>query len=209
MLLILLTVKQIALPLNVQNGPHRQEEGCVYLWNYSIQLRWNQKCIMLNWSPLKSKPGHERTQRMRSACCAGIKTVRQLCEWLFCISCLFLSFYERKYKVFLRLFAHQREYQALMNQRWRCLWEAAVLVPTLSGVIVMTNPRTGNKNRSPNLAAFTYIITGPVFFYIHFLNSSVSEGWISVRGHDCCHNFDSAHAGFQTAWQKTAENTSM
>ncbi|XP_031149314.1 FGGY carbohydrate kinase domain-containing protein isoform X1 [Sander lucioperca] len=27
------------------------------------------------------------------------------------------SFYERKYKVFLRLFAHQREYQALMNQR--------------------------------------------------------------------------------------------
>ncbi|KAG7227288.1 hypothetical protein INR49_000292 [Caranx melampygus] len=27
------------------------------------------------------------------------------------------SFYEKKYKVFLRLFAHQREYQALMNQR--------------------------------------------------------------------------------------------
>lgn len=27
------------------------------------------------------------------------------------------SFYERKYKVFLRLFAHQREYQALMNTR--------------------------------------------------------------------------------------------
>ncbi|XP_076018311.1 FGGY carbohydrate kinase domain-containing protein isoform X2 [Genypterus blacodes] len=27
------------------------------------------------------------------------------------------SFYERKYKVFLRLFAHQREYQALMSQR--------------------------------------------------------------------------------------------
>ncbi|XP_045907359.1 FGGY carbohydrate kinase domain-containing protein isoform X4 [Micropterus dolomieu] len=27
------------------------------------------------------------------------------------------SFYERKYKVFLRLFAHQREYQAIMNQR--------------------------------------------------------------------------------------------
>ncbi|KAI3375209.1 hypothetical protein L3Q82_021712 [Scortum barcoo] len=27
------------------------------------------------------------------------------------------SFYKRKYKVFLRLFAHQREYQALMNQR--------------------------------------------------------------------------------------------
>ncbi|XP_068426403.1 FGGY carbohydrate kinase domain-containing protein [Clinocottus analis] len=27
------------------------------------------------------------------------------------------SFYERKYKVFLRLFAHQREYQVLMNQR--------------------------------------------------------------------------------------------
>ncbi|XP_070701183.1 FGGY carbohydrate kinase domain-containing protein [Pempheris klunzingeri] len=27
------------------------------------------------------------------------------------------SFYERKYKVFLRLFAHQREYQALMNHR--------------------------------------------------------------------------------------------
>ncbi|XP_069579364.1 FGGY carbohydrate kinase domain-containing protein [Brachyistius frenatus] len=27
------------------------------------------------------------------------------------------SFYERKYKVFLRLFSHQREYQALMNQR--------------------------------------------------------------------------------------------
>lgn len=27
------------------------------------------------------------------------------------------SFYERKYKVFLRLIAHQREYQALMNQR--------------------------------------------------------------------------------------------
>ncbi|XP_070774632.1 FGGY carbohydrate kinase domain-containing protein isoform X1 [Enoplosus armatus] len=27
------------------------------------------------------------------------------------------SFYERKYKVFLQLFAHQREYQALMNQR--------------------------------------------------------------------------------------------
>uniref|UniRef100_A0A671W582 FGGY carbohydrate kinase domain containing n=1 Tax=Sparus aurata TaxID=8175 RepID=A0A671W582_SPAAU len=27
------------------------------------------------------------------------------------------SFYERKYKVFLKLFAHQREYQAIMNQR--------------------------------------------------------------------------------------------
>lgn len=27
------------------------------------------------------------------------------------------SFYEKKYKVFLRLFTHQREYQALMNQR--------------------------------------------------------------------------------------------
>ncbi|XP_060900252.1 FGGY carbohydrate kinase domain-containing protein isoform X1 [Labrus mixtus] len=27
------------------------------------------------------------------------------------------SFYDRKYKVFLRLFAHQREYQTLMNQR--------------------------------------------------------------------------------------------
>ncbi|KAK2895599.1 FGGY carbohydrate kinase domain-containing protein [Channa argus] len=27
------------------------------------------------------------------------------------------SFYERKYKVFLQLFAHQREYQALMNQK--------------------------------------------------------------------------------------------
>ncbi|XP_069020789.1 FGGY carbohydrate kinase domain-containing protein [Embiotoca jacksoni] len=27
------------------------------------------------------------------------------------------SFYERKYKVFLRLFSHQREYQALMSQR--------------------------------------------------------------------------------------------
>lgn len=27
------------------------------------------------------------------------------------------SFYERKYKVFLQLFAHQREYQTLMNQR--------------------------------------------------------------------------------------------
>uniref|UniRef100_A0A4W6BR98 FGGY carbohydrate kinase domain containing n=1 Tax=Lates calcarifer TaxID=8187 RepID=A0A4W6BR98_LATCA len=27
------------------------------------------------------------------------------------------SFYEKKYKVFLRLFAHQREYQALMNHR--------------------------------------------------------------------------------------------
>ncbi|KAM9322659.1 FGGY carbohydrate kinase domain-containing protein [Pholidichthys leucotaenia] len=27
------------------------------------------------------------------------------------------SFYERKYKVFLRLFSHQREYEALMNQR--------------------------------------------------------------------------------------------
>ncbi|XP_035526597.1 FGGY carbohydrate kinase domain-containing protein [Morone saxatilis] len=27
------------------------------------------------------------------------------------------SFYERKYKVFQRLFAHQREYQAIMNQR--------------------------------------------------------------------------------------------
>lgn len=28
-----------------------------------------------------------------------------------------LSFYERKHKVFLRLFSHQREYQTLMNQR--------------------------------------------------------------------------------------------
>uniref|UniRef100_A0A3Q3N8M5 FGGY carbohydrate kinase domain containing n=1 Tax=Mastacembelus armatus TaxID=205130 RepID=A0A3Q3N8M5_9TELE len=27
------------------------------------------------------------------------------------------NFYERKYKVFLKLFAHQREYQAIMNQR--------------------------------------------------------------------------------------------
>lgn len=31
---------------------------------------------------------------------------------------LFFSFYEKKYKVFLQLFNHQREYQALMNQRW-------------------------------------------------------------------------------------------
>lgn len=29
----------------------------------------------------------------------------------------FCSFYERKYKVFLRLLAHQREYQALMKHR--------------------------------------------------------------------------------------------
>lgn len=29
----------------------------------------------------------------------------------------YFSFYERKYKVFLRLIAHQREYQAIMNQR--------------------------------------------------------------------------------------------
>nr|XP_020474056.1 FGGY carbohydrate kinase domain-containing protein isoform X1 [Monopterus albus]XP_020474058.1 FGGY carbohydrate kinase domain-containing protein isoform X1 [Monopterus albus] len=31
--------------------------------------------------------------------------------------CELQSFYERKYRVFLRLFAHQREYQAIMNQR--------------------------------------------------------------------------------------------
>ncbi|XP_034559577.1 FGGY carbohydrate kinase domain-containing protein [Notolabrus celidotus] len=31
--------------------------------------------------------------------------------------CELQSFYERKYKVFLQLFAHQREYQTLMNQR--------------------------------------------------------------------------------------------
>lgn len=137
---------------------------------------------------VKARSRENLTYEVRMPCYnkktkTGIKTVRQLCEWLFCISCLFLSFYERKYKVFLRLFAHQREYQALMNQRWRCLWEAAVLVPTLSGVIVMTNPRTGNKNRSPNLAAFTYIITGPVFvfcfFNIHFLNSSLRVEYLS------------------------------
>uniref|UniRef100_A0A8C2XLZ6 FGGY carbohydrate kinase domain containing n=1 Tax=Cyclopterus lumpus TaxID=8103 RepID=A0A8C2XLZ6_CYCLU len=42
------------------------------------------------------------------------------------------NFYERKYKVFLRLFAHQREYQALMNQRRHGWWEAAELELTLS-----------------------------------------------------------------------------
>lgn len=31
--------------------------------------------------------------------------------------CAVSSFYERKYKVFLRLFTHQREYQDLMNPR--------------------------------------------------------------------------------------------
>lgn len=31
--------------------------------------------------------------------------------------CAFSSFYERKYKVFLRMLAHQREYQDLMNPR--------------------------------------------------------------------------------------------
>lgn len=36
--------------------------------------------------------------------------------WLFLFS-TFPSFYERKYAVFLRLFAHQREYQDLMNPR--------------------------------------------------------------------------------------------
>lgn len=30
---------------------------------------------------------------------------------------LIFSFYDKKYKVFLRLFAHQREYQALMSQQ--------------------------------------------------------------------------------------------
>lgn len=36
--------------------------------------------------------------------------------WLF-LFCTLSSFYERKYEVFLRLFAHQREYQDLMNPR--------------------------------------------------------------------------------------------
>lgn len=36
---------------------------------------------------------------------------------------LYFSFYEKKYAVFLRLFAHQREYQALMSQRWYNMWQ--------------------------------------------------------------------------------------
>lgn len=44
----------------------------------------------------------------------------QSCTCWFCIVlCVCSSFYKRKYAVFLRLFAHQREYQALMSQRWR------------------------------------------------------------------------------------------
>ena len=35
----------------------------------------------------------------------------------------FFSFYQRKYKVFLQLFAHQREYQALMNDGWWSQWD--------------------------------------------------------------------------------------
>lgn len=41
----------------------------------------------------------------------------------------FFSFYERKYKVFLQLFAHQREYQALMNQIWPVVGTGAELEP--------------------------------------------------------------------------------
>lgn len=73
--------------------------------------------------------------------------------------CAFLSFYERKYAVFLRLFAHQREYQALMNQRWCSLRHRAVLVQTLFRVtIAMTSPHTGNKNSGPYHAGFLFLL---------------------------------------------------
>lgn len=73
------------------------------------------------------------------------------------VLCAFFSFYERKYAVFLKLFAHQREYQALMNWRWRRLWHRAVLVQTLFRVtIVMTSPHTGNKNSPVMLVFFFY-----------------------------------------------------
>lgn len=35
-----------------------------------------------------------------------------------CVYSSFHSFYERKYQVFLQLFSHQREYQALMKHKW-------------------------------------------------------------------------------------------
>lgn len=52
---------------------------------------------------------------------------------------LFFSFYERKYKVFLRLLAHQRECQALMSQRWQCWWEVSEMKLALCDTTVMTN----------------------------------------------------------------------
>lgn len=61
------------------------------------------------------------------------------------VLCMCSSFYQRKYAVFLRLFAHQREYQVLMNQRWCSLWQRAMLTLACCRV---TNQYTHWKTRT-------------------------------------------------------------
>lgn len=141
----------------VQNGLTREEQKYFF-----FIITWFNSNIESNL--------YEYEQRVRK---------KQIIHWNYMQSntflncyllCAFFSFYERKYAVFLRLFAHQREYQALMNQRWRRLQQRAVLVQTLFRVtIAMTSPHTENKNSGPYHAGFPFfflLITLMVqFFY--------------------------------------------
>lgn len=97
----------------------------------------------------------------------------------------FSSFYERKFKVFQRLFAHQREYQALMDHWWPCPQEAAVLDLTVSGEIRTLETQT------EVLIVLLVLLLFPVhflFFYFYHTFSQqpevkqLPEGWISVQG---------------------------
>lgn len=113
--------------------------------------------------------------------------------------------------MFLRLFAHQREYQAIMNQRWHCWWEAAKLELTLSDVIVMTNPHTRDKNSSLNPANFPDIINGPVWRNLKENRSlwlTICQGlsWFWIYDWQ---NLDFTHARFNTTWQMTVKKTFM
>lgn len=46
-----------------------------------------------------------------------VKANSDVCYPFYLTVFCFFSFYERKYKVFLQLFSHQRAYQAIMKQR--------------------------------------------------------------------------------------------
>lgn len=126
----------------VQNGLTREEQKYFFLHD-SIQIL---SPIFMNMSNACTKNKKIHWNYMQSN------------TFLNCyLLCAFFSFYERKYAVFLRLFAHQREYQALMNQRWRCLQQRAVLVQTLFRVtIAMTSSHTENKNSGPYHAGFPF-----------------------------------------------------
>lgn len=67
-----------------------------------------------------------------------------------------------------------------------------MLEVTLSDIMVMANPHTGNKNRNLNLAASLYIINGPLFSNVNLEGKPLTEGEGDVRGfswflmYDCC-----------------------